>query len=461
MNITAALQSDWNDHAWQPLVLPTHPAPARYTARPEWSSDGESMWMRLSKFSLCNRLSLHALAVLVAVRVDEASCTGVDLRRVDRFVPSQLRNLLEIAETAALDGFCLPSGHPALAWAATELRYCPKCLERGFHAAWFQWQFIERCPVHRSRLRCGCRTCEAVIPYALDSKMATHPLSCAYCGTSWVPGLNRPAGRCVPAKGRLARIFKRWQTHVADAMMAVAATPFQSRDPTTGKFAPQRAESIEIRMVCRTRCTQLLNRFYEVPPPSLAELAERRRIKPISEGPVVPSPSEDWETAVIPWVRDDWPHFADDFLEYEQVLKHIGHDLFGDTRRIASMHLLVPNRHDAIVAHTRDMNADQATALGWSVSWYGFSRTCAPEHEPCTPAVGLIGWLAHVPHRPAEIPPDRWRDQMFAWLAQDLMKSACAWSRIVQFMRARGKYLLHPQLGRPAELARLHAPFSR
>ena len=28
----------------------------RYTARPEWSSAGESMWIRLSKFSYCNRL---------------------------------------------------------------------------------------------------------------------------------------------------------------------------------------------------------------------------------------------------------------------------------------------------------------------------------------------------------------------------------------------------------------------
>ena len=34
-------------------------AEARFTSRPEWSTAGESMWMRLSKFSLCNRLTLH------------------------------------------------------------------------------------------------------------------------------------------------------------------------------------------------------------------------------------------------------------------------------------------------------------------------------------------------------------------------------------------------------------------
>jgi hypothetical protein len=461
MNIPAAMPPDWSDRAWQPLVLPTRIVPARYTTRPEWSSDGESMWMRLSKFSLLNRLSLHALVVLVTVRSDEAHYAGVDLRRADRFVLSRLASLLEIAHVAALDGFCLPGGHPALAWAATELRYCPGCLEQGFHAAWFQWQFIEQCPVHGSRLRGGCHKCDAAIPYTLDSNLAKHPLSCAHCGTSWVPRLNRPAGRCVPAKGRPARIFKRWQIHVADAMMPVAAIPFPSRARVTRGLTPRRGIGIELRMRCRARSIELLNRLYEVPPPSLAELTDRGGVKRamVDEGRIVPSPDEDRETDVIAWARDDWPHFDDDFLEYEQVLKHVGRDLFGDTRRIAPMHLRVPDRYDAIVAHTQDMNADQAIALGWSMSWYGFSRTCAPERVRRMPALGLTGWLAHAPHRPAEVSPEHWRARMSAWLAQDLERSAWIWSRIVLFMRARGKYLLHAQLVRPSELAQLHQYF--
>lgn len=133
----AAAPPDWIDHLWQSRVLPTRTTPASYTTRPEWSSDGESMWMRLSKFSLFNRLSLHALAGLVAVRADEAFSEGVDVRRADRFVPARLTRILEIPEASTRDGFCLFNGHPALAWAATELRYCPACLElastrRGF-----------------------------------------------------------------------------------------------------------------------------------------------------------------------------------------------------------------------------------------------------------------------------------------------------------------------------------------
>lgn len=456
MNITAATPPDWWDHFWQPLVLPTRTVTARYTARPEWSSDGESIWMRLSKFSLFNRLSLHALSILVAIRADEA----VDLRRADQFALSQLASLLDITQAAALDGFCLPSGHPALAWAATELRYCPTCLEAGFHAAWFQWEFIEQCPLHRCHLLRGCRRCATAIPYALDRKMAMQPLSCAHCGTSWVPELHRPAGCCVPVIGRNARIFKRWQVHVTTVVMPVASTPPQARDRATGQYVTHWAAGNDGRMAYRAHGIRLLNRLYDVPPPSSVELLPwyRAECSMQVQGQMAPLSEEDWETSAIPWTRDDWPHFGDDFLAYEQILTQAWRDLFGDTRRIAPMRRLVPNRYDALVAHTRDMSADQATALGWSISWYGVSRTYMPEYEPRVPAVGLTGWLAHTPHCPAEVPPDRWREQMFAWLAHDLVSSAYAWERIVRFMRARGRYLLYAQLLRPAELARLHPP---
>ncbi|WP_143751041.1 hypothetical protein [Burkholderia sp. HI2714] len=462
MNISrAAAPPDWNGHCWPSLVLPTRTTPARYTTRPEWSSDGESMWMRLSKFSLFNRLSLHALVGLVTVRSDEACSTGVDLRRADPFVPSRLSSILEIPEASALDGFCLFTGHPALTWATTELRYCPACLDLGFHAAWFQWRFVERCPVHRCRLRRGCRQCAAVIPYALNSSMATHPLSCVHCRTSWVPVLDRPAGRCVPITGRAARILRRWQVHVADTMMPVAITPSQPRDQVTGRFVSPPAAGIEIRMACRARHIRLLNRLYEVPPPSPMELLKR----PSSEvaitwgNQVLSLPDEDRQTGTMPYARDDWPHFGNDFLAYEQVMKHVGHALFGDTRGILPVRMPGANRCDEVVIHTQDMDADHATALGWSISWYGFSRIYSPVDAPSMPAVGLTGWLAHAPHRPVHVPTDRWRDQMFVWLSEDLARSAWAWSRIVMFMRARGKYLFHAQLVRPSELAGLHQHF--
>lgn len=446
---------DWIDNRWQSRVLPTRTTPASYTTRPEWSSDGESMWMRLSKFSLFNRLSLHALAGLVAVRADEAFSAGVDVRRADRFVPARLTRILEIPEASTRDGFCLSNGHPALVWAATELRYCPACLELGFHAAWFQWRFIERCPVHGGRLRRGCRKCGAPIPYLLNSSMATHPLSCARCSTCWVPALDRPAGCCTPVTGRAARILRRWQAHVASAMVPIATAPYQPRDLATGRFVSQPAPGIEIRMACLARHMRLLNRLYDVPPPSPAELLGRHCTGAAVtwSGRVTLLPGDDRQTGGMPYIRDDWPNFGDDFLAYEHVLKRVGHGLFGDMHRIAAARLPWANRHDEFVVRARDMAADHATALGWSISWYGFSRTCAPDDAPSMPAVGLTGWLANAPHRPVDLSPGCWREQLLAWLSEDLARSAWAWSRIVLFMQARGKYLLHGRLARPSELA--------
>ena len=451
-----AAPPDLAGNFWQSLVLPTCTTPASYTTRPEWSSDGESMWMRLSKFSLFNRLSLHALAALIAVRSGEASSEGVDLRRADRFVPSRLSSILQIPEASALEGFCFLAGHPALAWAATELRYCSACLELGFHAAWFQWRFIERCPVHGCGLRRGCLECAEAIPYVLDSSMATHPLSCARCNTPWVPVLDRPAGRCAPIIGRAARILRRWQDHVAETMMPIATTPYRPRDQATGRFAFHPPPEIQTRMTCLARRTRLLNRLYDVPPPSPLELLGRHTnaaAATVRPGHIVPLPCEDQQTGDMPYARRGWPHFGDDFLAYEHLLKRVGHRLFGHTQGIASVHLSVVNHQNEVVVHTREISADHAAALGWTISWYGFSRTCAPDDALSMPAVGLAGWLANAPHRPVEISPGCWRDQMSVWLSEDLARSAWAWSRIILFMRVRGKYLLHGQLVRPSELA--------
>ncbi len=119
----------------------------RYTARPEWSSVGESMWMRLSKFSLCNRLALGTLAKLFAVNHNDALGEGVDLRRADRWNEPALAQILGIDEGVVRDGFCTATRNGGFAMASSQLRHCPDCLLAGFHAAWFQWPFIEYCPI--------------------------------------------------------------------------------------------------------------------------------------------------------------------------------------------------------------------------------------------------------------------------------------------------------------------------
>lgn len=138
-----------------------------YTARPEWSSSGESMWMRLSKFSYCNRLSVAELVGLFGATQPDIGVGSVDLRQADHWNTQALATILNTSADDVLSGFCNRTLQPIFGRAAAELRYCPACLKLGFHAAWFQWLHIERCPLHDLPLRTGCMRCKSSIPYVL------------------------------------------------------------------------------------------------------------------------------------------------------------------------------------------------------------------------------------------------------------------------------------------------------
>jgi hypothetical protein len=216
-------------------------------------------------------------------------------------------------------------------------------------------------------------------------------------------------------------------------------------------------------MACLTNHTRLLNQLYDVPPPSPLELLGRQSTDTTAawSGRVAMLPDDDRQPGGPPYAQTDWPHFGDDFLKYEQIMERVGYELFGDILQIAHARESWANRGDEFVVQARDIGSDHATALGWSISWYGFSRTCTPKDAASMmPAVGLAGWLANAPYRPVDVPRSSWRDQMIFWLSEDLARSAWAWSRIALFMRARGNYLLHGQLARPSELATLRSCLS-
>ena len=120
--------------------------------------------MRLSKFSHCNRISVAELAGLFARQDDRDALTGVDLRSTAPWDPEAIASILEISPEDVRTSFCCVESSVLATRACTELRYCVPCLQAGFHAAWFQWQVIERCPLHDAPLRTGCVRCAAAIP---------------------------------------------------------------------------------------------------------------------------------------------------------------------------------------------------------------------------------------------------------------------------------------------------------
>ncbi len=63
------------------------------------------------------------------------------------------------------------------------LRYCPICLGGGYHSYWFQFSFLDYCPVHEVRLHARCHTCRyAVGFFNITKQLFSRPYFCVHCG---------------------------------------------------------------------------------------------------------------------------------------------------------------------------------------------------------------------------------------------------------------------------------------
>jgi hypothetical protein len=94
--------------------------------------------------------------------------------------------------------------------------------------------------------------------------------------------------------------------------------------------------------------------------------------------------------------------------------------------------------------------------LGWCMTWYGYLRPESVFQSRPHPAFGLAIWLAHLPDRPRAIPSRQWLTYLAEWLSNDLNASWQAWRQITEFMKAHGRYFLHPALTPTADFALRH-----
>ena len=428
------------------LWEPTNPLPT-FTARPEWSSPCESMWMMLSKFSFYNRLTLQELSELFLREPAKATSGAVDLRRSDRFDLQRIAEILDTPYGNIESGFCYRK--PILEWprARAHLRYCEQCLNLGFHAAWFQWRFISRCPIHNRPLSFGCPRCTAPIKYALQTDLSEHPLACTYCSNPLVPSLHRGAGRCIPLPKRMTRIIRKGTNYISLASNSAKALPRLTMPTSSHASAPklQRQSYFHSTSYLRT-----LNRNYEVPPPTIHELPLNQ---PACATPVPMKPSITSQPCESQFERNFWPHIGPQFISLERVLEQHRIAMFGDTLRTCNTHIesLVRNGRFSIASNV--ISLDEACAIGWHLTWLGVSRTCRRTELLATPALGLSSWLAYMPDRPISVRTGIWERRLAGWLKEDLILTFRLWQRLVRFMAARRHYLLHPILISAAEVA--------
>jgi len=154
----------------------------------------ESLWSVLHKFCFLNFVrgpavirhfgDKSARAVTMQIRRSDGRVVFEhDLRFAGTINLKRLRASLGIDcswhEAVVLDGWGVKQ--EVRTATAPFLRYCPTCIEHGYHATMFQFVDRRTCPLHGDTLSDFCPNCGSRIPYSLPG-VATQPYSCTCCG---------------------------------------------------------------------------------------------------------------------------------------------------------------------------------------------------------------------------------------------------------------------------------------
>jgi hypothetical protein len=150
-----------------------------------WIDPFESLVSILWKFARANDIAGHVLAAsLCADGVDPYE--GIPpLREMVKW--RWLRREYRIPMRAIRESMVASSRAHTL---HPDLRYCRRCLSRGYHATIQQCVGVPRCPIHDAPLSSACRICGFQIPLRLNALLLDSPFSCPRCRTSLA--VNRP-----------------------------------------------------------------------------------------------------------------------------------------------------------------------------------------------------------------------------------------------------------------------------
>lgn len=165
------------------------------TWHPQWVSREESAYAIASKLSAANPMRPSTLRKLV---LDACALSG-SVRR-PALPATFLSNhwMIRGASRCSLasDLYASTLNHRVGNWAFKmagdrHLRYCPVCLDSGFHAAVCQMEALITCPVHGQPLTTLCRHCGAKTPAFSWDEGFESPVSCRACrmplSAAWSP----------------------------------------------------------------------------------------------------------------------------------------------------------------------------------------------------------------------------------------------------------------------------------
>ena len=168
-----------------------------YVFDSRWLDPYESLLSMLWKFAHMNRLAGHVVVAHVAKRPGDpyagvaATAADVDIGHVAttlRLAPKTVRS-------------SMPRAGSQRPWCP-DLRFCPRCMARGYHGVVHQLGTQPRCPVHGNWLQTACSSCGLSSAYRLDALVLGAPFRCAHCRSPYSrrttgfvhrPALSKPA----------------------------------------------------------------------------------------------------------------------------------------------------------------------------------------------------------------------------------------------------------------------------
>ena len=400
---------------------------AEYTRRPGWSQPLESLWAIVGKWQFVNRLPYATVARCVSSLSRTGLYQGVDLRVLEAFDRDALAHFSGIQLRALCAGACVTSqSSPALALTSANLRWCPACMNKGFHAALFQFLPITRCPTHNARLIQACPHCRSVIPYRLGPAATATPLACPACTSPLLADLTvlAHAHQVAGTSKNLAD----WQRLLAKyASWYCNATPLRQRTATGDTIS---CEDIPSRSPLPIDRLAFIGTLQEALPkaPYLSSNTELRQAQAVTWAHT-PADEPPWDSSwKVPFGTQHWPHF--------QTTAFL--DLSRRFSRMTSLH------------RERDTPNDRRATAWWRRAWQGaMSRPCSAQTTFDDPPFGVAEWIAFS-KQPASKTSRRATQQALALrFEQDLQITWRAWSELLQQMPKNSSKGLHPRLIAP------------
>jgi hypothetical protein len=150
--------------------------PLGYWFDRRWIDPYESLVTILWKFARANSIPGHLLARKVCGSGVDPYYGILPLRELVQW--RWLHREHRIPRKALQESMVGTSRQSAL---SPDLRFCRRCLCRGYQATIFQLVSVTRCPIHDERLLDACQYCDFRIPFRLNALVLDSPYICPAC----------------------------------------------------------------------------------------------------------------------------------------------------------------------------------------------------------------------------------------------------------------------------------------